>query len=81
MYPISRNTWDETQLKNYLHSIILCQDKMNNDIDLSFLNDMQIFNRRGNEESIGKFETFWKAAAIVIELDGGFGEHRRQHCS
>ena len=54
---------------------------MNNDIDLSFLNDMQIFNRRGNEESIGKFETFWKAAAIVIELDEGYWAHWRRHCS
>ena len=42
---------------------------MNNDDDLSFQNDMRVFNRRGNEESIGKFVNFWKDTAREIEVD------------
>ena len=81
MLYILSNTHDGMQITNDLHSKIQCWDNMNNDGYLIFLNYMRVFNNRGNEESIRKFETFWKAAARVIELDGGFGEHRRQHCS
>ena len=44
MYPIFGNTRYEMQLTNDLCSLILFRDKMNNDVDLSFLNGMLFFN-------------------------------------
>ena len=81
MSPIFSSTRDETHLTNNLCPQILCRGKINRDGDLSFLNDMRVFNRRGNVDSIGKLLTFWKAKSGVIDLDKLSGAHCHPNCS